>query len=106
MITTTRYPNVQIALVGEDGNAFSILARAARAMRKAGVSNDEITSYNTEATSGDYDNLLRVTMSWVSCDTETEDLDEDDWYAEHPHGCYDCKELYAVGGCPSCGDDL
>jgi len=45
-------------------------------------------------------------MSWVSCDTEVEDLDEDEWYAEHPHGCYDCKELYAVGGCPSCGDDL
>lgn len=106
MITTTKYPNVQIKLAGEDGNAFSILARVARAMRKAGVSNDEITTYNTEATSGDYDNLLRVTMSWVSCDTETEDLDEDDWYAEHPQGCYDCKELYAVGGCPSCGDDL
>ena len=73
---TTKYPDVQIRLVGEDGNAFSILARAAYAMRKAGVSKEEISEYNTEATSGDYDNLLRTTMSWVSCDAND---DEDYW---------------------------
>ncbi|SUX15323.1 Uncharacterised protein [Campylobacter upsaliensis] len=29
-----KYPNVYVKLVGEDGNAFSILARASKTLKK------------------------------------------------------------------------
>lgn len=55
---------VRVRLVGEDGNAFSILARTKRALEKAGY-RDLAKQYIEEATKGDYDNLLRVTMEYV-----------------------------------------
>lgn len=72
-----KYPNVHVRLLGEDGNAFSILGRVRQAMKRAGLSEDDIAAYHAEATSGDYDNLLRVTMDTVACDDDDED-DEDD----------------------------
>ena len=53
----------KLKLTGEDGNAFSILGRAKRALLKAGRE-DEVQEYMEEATSGDYDHLLQVTMRW------------------------------------------
>jgi hypothetical protein len=60
-----RYPDVQVQLSGEDGNAFAILGRTASALRRAGVPKAEIDEYLAEATSGDYDHLLQTTMGWV-----------------------------------------
>lgn len=68
-----KYPEINIPLVGEDGNAFSILGRVQRIMKRNGL-HDEIENFRTEATSGDYDNLLRTVMAWFSVDT---DLDDD-----------------------------
>lgn len=65
---SVKFPDVHVQLVGLDGNAFSIMGRVGTALRKAGVTSDEINDYTTEAMSGDYGNLLRVTMEWV--DTE------------------------------------
>lgn len=62
-----KYPNIELQLAGRDGNAFSILGRAAKAMRKAGLSQDEIEAYRTEATQKDYDHLLVTTMRWFEC---------------------------------------
>ena len=62
-----RYPDVQVQLTGEDGNAFAILGRTAGALRRAGVPQDEIDDYFAEATSGDYQHLLQTTMRWVDC---------------------------------------
>lgn len=95
-----KYPNINIPLVGEDGNAFSILGRVSRTMKRNSI-HDQWDEFHTEATSGDYDNLLRTVMAWFAVD---EDYEEEAWQEEHPHGCYPCKELYAVGGCPSCGE--
>jgi hypothetical protein len=61
----SRYPDVQVQLTGEDGNAFAILGRTAAALRRAGVPQEEIDAYFADATSGDYDHLLRTTMTWV-----------------------------------------
>lgn len=61
-----KYPNAEVQLVGLDGNAFSILARVMKALRQAGATADEVNEYHKQATSGDYDNLLRVTMTWVT----------------------------------------
>lgn len=47
---STKYPNIKVRLVGEDGNAFSILGRTIRAMRMGGVSQDEIDAFRAEAT--------------------------------------------------------
>ena len=52
-------------LTGEDGNAFAILARVTRAMRRAGISDEERDAFYAEATSGDYDHLLATCMRWV-----------------------------------------
>lgn len=58
--------NIDVNLVGQDGNAFFIMASVQRALRRAGVSNDEIEEYVTAATSGNYDQLLATTMEWVN----------------------------------------
>ena len=55
-----------VKLVGEDGNAFVIMGRTARALRQAGADKEYIEQYHNEAMSGDYDNLLRVTMQYVN----------------------------------------
>jgi len=61
----SRYSNVTVKLVGEDGNAFAILGRVQRALRKAGVPDDEIKQFLAEAKSGDYNHLLATVMDWV-----------------------------------------
>jgi hypothetical protein len=63
--TRPRYPEVQVQLSGQDGNAFAILGRTAAAMRQAGVPSEEIDAFFAQATSGDYDHLLQTTMAWV-----------------------------------------
>ena len=63
-----KHPEVSVKLAGEDGNAFSIIGRTSQAMRRQGLDAAAIKAYQTEATSSDYDHLLRTTMLWVSCD--------------------------------------
>jgi hypothetical protein len=86
-----RYPEVQVRLVGEDGNAFSILARVTTALRRHGVAVTMIDAFRSEATSGDYDNLLRTCFEWVSCDTDDDDSDDGEWSTRH---CGWCDELH------------
>lgn len=52
-------------LVGVDGNAFSIMAYVRRAMREQGFNKKEIEEYISNATSSDYDNLLRVSVEMI-----------------------------------------
>jgi hypothetical protein len=63
--TQPRYPDIRVQLSGEDGNAFAILGRTTRALRQAGLDQDEIDQYYSEATAGGYDHLLQTTMRWV-----------------------------------------
>ncbi len=55
----------ELVLTGEDGNAFSILGRARRALKDAGYSNEEVERYQVEVTEGDYNLLISVTMNWL-----------------------------------------
>ena len=55
-----------VVLVGQNGNAFAIMGRVSKALRKAGADKDYIKQYTDEAMSDDYDNLLRVTMKYVN----------------------------------------
>ena len=60
---------VPLRLVGEDGNAFSILGRASKALRRAGKS-DLWPGIEAEATSGDYNNLLRTMLKYFDVDAD------------------------------------
>jgi hypothetical protein len=60
-----RYPNIEVDLVGQDGNAFAIMGRVSKALRRAGVTEEEIALYLEESRSGDYDHLLQTALSWV-----------------------------------------
>jgi len=60
-----KYPNVRVKLVGNDGNAFVVLGQVRRALKNAGISEEEIKKFTDQATSGDYDNLLNTCIEWV-----------------------------------------
>lgn len=60
-----KYPDVKVPLVGRDGNAFSILGRVEAALRRGGVGGAERAAFVDEATSGDYNHLLRTVTKWV-----------------------------------------
>ncbi len=60
-----KYPDVRVKLIGKDGNAFFIVGRVAAALKNAGVSDKKRAVFVKEATSGDYNNVLRTCMKWV-----------------------------------------
>ena len=66
-----KHPEINIPLIGEDGNAFSILGRCTRQMKRNGL-NDEVDEFIAQATAGDYDNLLVTVMRWFTTDGEDE----------------------------------
>lgn len=64
-MSTPKYPNITVQLLGRDGNAFAILGRVQKAMRRGGVPQEDIKKFMEEATKSDYDRLLTTVMSWV-----------------------------------------
>lgn len=61
-----KYPEIEVQLIGNDGNAFSILGNVKNALRKNKVPNEEINQFIEEATNEDYNHLLRTCMNWVT----------------------------------------
>lgn len=60
-----KYPEIEVELIGRDGNAFAILGAVQKELKRAKVPQEEITNFLDEATSGDYDHLLQTVMNWV-----------------------------------------
>ncbi len=60
-----KFPKIEVKLSEEDGNAFSIIARTVKAMRRGDVSKTDIDAFRTEAMSGNYDHLLQTVMATV-----------------------------------------
>lgn len=60
-----RYPEVEVRVPDEDGNAWSILGRVTRALERADVERAEVNEFLDEATSGDYEHLLVTVQKWV-----------------------------------------
>ena len=97
-----KYPQITIQLVGEDGNAFAILGRVSKAMKRNKIY-DKWGEFHAEATSGNYDNLIMTVLRWFStnypdqeengictkCNGVIEDLWEE---AELCDNCYDSIE--------------
>jgi len=61
-----KYDNIEVQLTGEDANGFLIVGRVSTALRKNGVSDDEISAYRDEAMNGDYAHLIGVTADTVN----------------------------------------
>lgn len=61
---TPKHPDILVELTGHDGNAFAVLGRCRQAGRKAGLSENEIAAFMSDAMAGDYDPLLQIAMRW------------------------------------------
>jgi hypothetical protein len=55
----------EIKLNGNNGDSFAILSKATEELIKAGADKEYVEKYLNEATSGDFDHLLGVTMKYV-----------------------------------------
>ena len=61
-----KYPEIEVQLSGNDGNAFSIIGSVKAALRKAKVPKEEIDAFVEEAMSSEnYDALLQLCMRTV-----------------------------------------
>ena len=67
---TPKYPHVRVQLVRLDGNAFAIISRVTRAMRRAGIKKPELDAFVKEACAGNYDHLLKTVMKTVEVEVE------------------------------------
>lgn len=65
-MTECKYPEVEVELIGQDGNAFYILGAVKKALLAHDVGKEEVNKYLEECMSGDYDHLLSTTMQWVT----------------------------------------
>jgi hypothetical protein len=57
--------DVEVSLVGEDGNAFAVLGKVTKALKREGATPEQVQAFMDDATSDDYDHLLRVCMASV-----------------------------------------
>jgi len=57
--------DIEVKIIGEDGNVFNLMGIVSRALREHGVEKAEIEQFRKECMSGDYDNALRTMMDWV-----------------------------------------
>jgi hypothetical protein len=64
---TPLHPEVSVQLSGHDGNAFIILGLCQKASQRARLSDVKIDEFTEEATSGDYDHLIRTALYWFDC---------------------------------------
>ena len=60
-----KYPFIRVGLIGEDGNAMAIVGKVAKALRRGGVSEEDVSDFGNEALSGDYDHVLQTCLAWV-----------------------------------------
>jgi hypothetical protein len=61
-----KYSEIIVELSGNDGNAFSILGICRRTAREAKMDRNEFEVFVTEATAGDYNDLIQTCMKWFT----------------------------------------
>jgi hypothetical protein len=71
-----KHPEIEVELIGNDGNAFAVMGAVSKALRRGGYA-AEVEQFQSEAMSGDYNHLLQVVMQWITIADEEEV--EDDW---------------------------
>ena len=55
-----------VKLIGQEGNAFAIMWNIKQELKRASAEKEYIYEYLKEATSGDYNHLLTVSMKYVN----------------------------------------
>ena len=65
-MSAPKFPDIEVRLSGTDGNAFAIIGAVKRGLRRGGADEAEVAQFQSEAMSGDYDNVLRSAMRWVT----------------------------------------
>lgn len=58
-------PRPAVQLSGDDGNAFLVVGRTAKALLRAGWTREQVAVFREEAMSGDYDHLLQTCMKYA-----------------------------------------
>ena len=99
-----RYPDVRVPMVGEDGNAFAILGRVQKALRRAGVEPEKIQGVRPRGDGGRLRPSTPTVMAWVHCRAEGVRADPDDDYAAVETAWEAFKE--ANGHYPSDADEF
>lgn len=61
-----KYPDIHVQLTGNDRGVYGPLARCLDAMTRAGITILERDRFTAEATAGDYDHLLQVSVEWLT----------------------------------------
>ncbi len=56
---------LEVALVGENGNIFNIMAITAKALKKEGMEKEKKEYMNKVLNCSSYDEALRITMEYV-----------------------------------------
>ena len=71
-----------------DGNAFAVMGRVRKALKRAGNKQDVLDDYSAQATSGDYNHLLQVSFAFTSDKTPPQSPGLNppgpDWVAPNP----------------------
>lgn len=63
---TPKFPDAVLDTTTISGNAFAVMSEARRAMSRVGATQADLDAYSEAAMAEDFDNLLRVTMQWVT----------------------------------------
>ncbi len=63
-----KHPHIIVRLSDQDGNAFMILGMCRQAAKEAGLTKKDIQAFYEEATSGDYDHLIKTAARWFACE--------------------------------------
>lgn len=61
-----KYPEAQISLLAQKGDAFHLLGAVGNALRAAGADQDTVNAFYDECGRGSYEDLLQTVRSWVS----------------------------------------
>ena len=62
----SKYNKKKYSRIGVDGNAFSVMGYVIECLKKQCKTEKEIKAYTEAAMSGDYDNLLQVSMTTLN----------------------------------------
>lgn len=60
-----KFPNVAVQLTGTDGNAFALVGKVTKALKRAGEPDAAKACQDEAFAAGSYDELLVVLMSYV-----------------------------------------
>jgi len=73
-MSTTKYPEIEVEISGQNGNAFVIIGLVKKALEKGLAERNmhpreiqaECDKFYVEATSGNYNKLLQTCIKWVT----------------------------------------